>query len=38
MNTETPTRPSLPTTAISAESPFAMTYRSETMQVVGKYT
>ena len=30
--------PSLPTTAISAEAPFSITYSSETMAVVGKYT
>src|SRR6266404_2297193 len=30
--------PSLPTTAISAAAPFSMTYSSETMAVVGKYT
>ena len=30
--------PSLPTTAISAEAPFDMTYRREMIAVVGKYT
>ena len=30
--------PSLPTTAISAEAPSSITYSSETMAVVGKYT
>src|ERR1700686_154104 len=38
MNNEIPTIPSLPTTAISADAPFSMTYSSETMEVVGKYT
>jgi hypothetical protein len=28
--------PSLPTTEISAEAPFASTYRSDTMESVGK--
>ena len=36
MNREIPTIPSLPTTAISAEAPFSMTYSSEIMAVVGK--
>jgi len=38
MNNEMPTTPSLPTTAISAEAPFSITYSSETIEVVGKYT
>jgi hypothetical protein len=38
MNRDIPTMPSLPTTAISADAPFSMTYSSETMAVVGKYT
>ncbi len=38
MNSETPTNPSLPTTASSADAPFSITYSSETMAVVGKYT
>ena len=38
MNSEMPTIPSLPTMAISADSPFSVTYSSETMVVVGKYT
>src|ERR1700677_233271 len=38
MNSETPTMPSLPTTAISAEAPFSITYKRETIAVVGKYT
>ncbi len=38
MNTETPTIPSSPTRAISADAPFSMTWSSETMAVVGKYT
>ena len=38
MNSEMPTIPSLPTTAISAEAPSSITYSSETMEVVGKYT
>ena len=38
MNIEMPTMPSKPTTAISAEAPFSITYNSETMAVVGKYT
>ena len=38
MKSEMPTMPSLPTTAISAEAPFSITYSSETMAVVGKYT
>jgi hypothetical protein len=37
MKRETPTTPSLPTTAISADSPFCITYRSDTIAVVGKY-
>src|SRR6202035_1644698 len=32
------TMPSLPTTAISADAPFSITYSSETIAVVGKYT
>ena len=28
--------PSLPTTAISADAPFSITYSSDTMEVVGK--
>jgi hypothetical protein len=36
MNKEIPKIPSLPTTAISAEAPFSITYRSETIAVVGK--
>jgi hypothetical protein len=36
MNKETPTMPSFPTTAISAEAPFSSKYSSETMEVVGK--
>ena len=36
MNSEMPTMPSLPTTAISAEAPSSMTYSKETMAVVGK--
>ena len=38
MNSEMPTMPSLPTTAISAAAPFSITYSSETMADVGKYT
>jgi len=38
MNSEIPTRPSLPTTAISADEPFSITYSSETIALVGKYT
>ena len=38
MNNEMPTMPSLPTTAISPESPFSFTYSNETMAEVGKYT
>ena len=38
MNSEMPTTPSLPTTAISADAPSSITYSSETMAVVGKYT
>ena len=38
MNTEMPTTPSLPTTAISADAPLSVTYSSATMAVVGKYT
>jgi hypothetical protein len=36
MKSEIPTMPSLPTTAISADAPFSITYSSETMAVVGK--
>jgi hypothetical protein len=36
MNSEMPTMPSLPTTAISAEAPSSITYSSDTMEVVGK--
>jgi hypothetical protein len=36
MNRATPTMPSLPTTEISAEAPFSITYRSETIDSVGK--
>jgi hypothetical protein len=36
MNNDTPTAPSLPTTAISAEAPSRMTYRSEMIESVGK--
>src|SRR5580704_2445753 len=38
MNSETPTMPSRPTMAISAESPSAVTYSNDTMHDVGKYT
>ena len=38
MNSEMPTTPSFPVTAISAEAPLCMTYSSEMMAVVGKYT
>ena len=38
MKREMPTMPSLPTTAISAEAPSSITYSSETMAVVGRYT
>jgi hypothetical protein len=38
MKMATPTSPSWPTTAISAEAPFSITYSSETMALVGKYT
>jgi len=38
MKSEMPTSPSLPTTAISADAPFSMTYSNETIAVVGKYT
>jgi hypothetical protein len=38
MKSEIPTNPSLPTTAISADAPFSITYNRETMAVVGKYT
>ena len=33
---DTPTSPSRPTTAISADTPFSITYSSETMASVGK--
>jgi hypothetical protein len=36
MNSATPTMPSLPTTAISADAPSSMTYSSEMIDVVGK--
>jgi PAS domain-containing protein len=36
MKSETPTTPSLPTTAISAEPPSSMTYSSDTIALVGK--
>ena len=36
MNSEMPTSPSEPTTAISAEAPFSITYSSDTMALVGK--
>jgi hypothetical protein len=35
MNKEIPTIPSFPITAISADAPFSMTYRSETIDVSG---
>jgi len=35
MNSETPTIPSFPTTEISADAPFSMTYSSETMESIG---
>ena len=38
MNSDTPTAPSNPTTAISADDPFSRTWSSETMLVVGKYS
>ncbi len=38
MNSEMPTMPSWPTTAISAEAPFSITYSSDTIASVGKYT
>ncbi|EWS58294.1 hypothetical protein Y695_04706 [Hydrogenophaga sp. T4] len=38
MNSAMPTRPSLPTTAISAEAPSSITYSSEMMALTGKYT
>ena len=38
MKSDTPTSPSLPTTAISAEAPSSITYSSDTIAVVGKYT
>ena len=38
MNSDIPTMPSLPTTAISADAPSSITYSSETIEVVGKYT
>src|ERR1039458_3218447 len=38
MNSATPMRPSFPTTAISADAPSSMTYSSDTMVSVGKYT
>lgn len=37
MNKAMPSMPSLPTSAISAESPSFITYSSETMDVSGKY-
>ena len=36
MNSGTPTMPSLPMAAISAEAPFSVTYSSETTDDVGK--
>jgi len=36
MNRETPTTPSFPATAISADAPFSSTYSSETIDEVGK--
>jgi hypothetical protein len=36
MNSEIPTTPSLPATAISAEARSAITYNKETIAVVGK--
>jgi hypothetical protein len=36
MKIEIPTNPSFPTTAISADAPFAVRYSSETIAVVGK--
>jgi hypothetical protein len=36
MNREIPMIASLPATAISAEAPYSITYRSEAMAVVGK--
>jgi hypothetical protein len=36
MNSEMPTMPSCPTTAISAEAPSSITYSSEMIDVVGK--
>jgi len=38
MKSAMPTTPSLPTTAISAEEPSSITYNSETMALMGKYT
>ena len=38
MNSEMPTKPSNPTTAISADAPLSVTYSKDTMEVVGKYT
>ncbi len=38
MKSETPTTPSLPTTANSDVDPPSVTYSSETMAVTGKYT
>ena len=37
MNRAIPMTPSLPTTAISADAPSAMTYSSDTIEVMGKY-
>jgi YHS domain-containing protein len=36
INRDTPISPSFPTTAISADAPFSMTYNSETMAAIGK--
>jgi hypothetical protein len=36
IKSDTPTMPSFPTTAISAEAPFSMTYNRDTMEVMGK--
>ena len=36
MNSEMPTTPSLPTTAISADAPFSITYSRETIELAGK--
>ena len=36
MNSAMPIRPSLPTTEISADAPFSITYSSDTMESAGK--